>query len=191
MRMQSETKDGRRELLKACLNAFVKAGTLDLSLDQLARKVGISKRMLIHYFGSREDIEEGAITLLEENLLAQFAPESFPAGVSAQTILTALWERTTLPETRGVLLLVMDVSRRAWIGSTRAKQFYLEQQRLWVELLMRVLHKQTAVEDFLQLFQGALLAYLITGDPEPGRRSIHHFLSIRRMADGNRKAQKK
>lgn len=172
-------------LLDRCLAGFVQAGTFDLSLDQLASKVGSSKRMLVHYFGGRKNIEERAMTLLEERLRAQFAPESFPPGVSAETVVKALWERATAPKAKGVLLLVMDLSRRAWNGSARAKAFYAEQQRLWVQLLMKYLPDQTTVDDVLQLFQGAVLAYLITGDPEPGRRSLVRILSSKRMRDGN------
>ena len=170
--MQREKQDFQAELVQRCLAAFVEAGTIDISLDQLAKRVGTSKRMLVHYFGGREDIEEGAMSLLEERLRARFAPEAFPPGVSAEAVITALWERTTAPEAKGVLLLVMDLSRRAWNGSARAKLFYAEQQRLWVQLLMKFLPDQPTVEEVLQLFQGAVLAYLITGDPEPGRRSL-------------------
>jgi AcrR family transcriptional regulator len=180
--MQREKSVARKELLPLCLAAFVQAGTIDLSLDQLAERARTSKRMLIHYFGGREALEEDAMTLLEERLRAQFAPESFPAGVSVAAVVSALWERTTAPAARGVLLLVMDLSRRAWSGSPRAKAFYAEQQRLWVELLMHYLPDRRAVEELLQLFQGAVLAYLITGDPEPGRRSLARFLSGTRVA---------
>ena len=152
---------------------------MDLSLDQLAASVGISKRMLVHYFGDRVNLEEAAMALLEERLRAQFAPQSFPVGVSLETVVRVLWERTTAPESKGVLLLVMDLSRRAWNGSARAKAFYAEQQRLWVQLLMKFLPDQSTVEEVLQLFQGAVLQYLITGDPEPGRRSLARFLSDR------------
>jgi len=55
--MQRKRKAGREELLGRCLAAFVKAGTIDLSLDQLAMSVGISKRMLVHYFGGRRKNE--------------------------------------------------------------------------------------------------------------------------------------
>jgi len=181
--MQQEKRDFQSELLQRCLAAFVKAGTIDISLDQLAKSVGTSKRMLIHYFGGREDIEEGAMALLEERLRARFAPETFPPGVSPEAVITALWERTTAPEAKGVLLLVMDLSRRAWNGSARAKLFYAEQQRLWVQLLMKFLVDQPTVEEVLQLFQGAVLAYLITGDPEPGRRSLTRIFTNKRMAN--------
>jgi AcrR family transcriptional regulator len=166
-----ETKD-LADLAESCLGAFVRSGTLDLSLDQLAREVGISKRMLVHYFGGRDAIEERAMTLLENRLRAQFAPENFPAGVGIRVVIRALWDRTTNPQSKGVLLLVMDLSRRAWNGSPRATSFYQEQQRLWVELLLRYLPDKNTVEDVLQSFQGAVLAYLITGDPEPGRRML-------------------
>jgi AcrR family transcriptional regulator len=163
------------DLAGSCLGAFVRSGTLDLSLDQLAREVGISKRMLVHYFGGRDAIEERAMTLLENGLRAQFAPENFPSGVGIQVVIDTLWERTTNPQSKGVLLLVMDLSRRAWNGSPRATSFYQEQQRLWVELLLRYLPDKNTVEDVLQSFQGAVLAYLITGDPEPGRRMLNRL----------------
>jgi AcrR family transcriptional regulator len=191
MKTQSKKGAGQAELLQRCLAAFVQAGTIDLSLDQLANAVGTSKRMLVHYFGGREAIEEGAMALLEEKLRAQFTPQSFPPGVSPETVVTALWEQTTATQARGVLLLVMDLSRRAWNGSARAKAFYAEQQRLWVQLLMNFLPDQTQVEEVLQLFQGAVLAFLITGDPEPGRRSLTNHFSTRRMADGNSTSRQK
>ncbi|HXW62871.1 MAG TPA: TetR/AcrR family transcriptional regulator [Candidatus Acidoferrales bacterium] len=182
--MQVQRKTRLEELTERCLATFIGAGTMDLSLDQLATAVGISKRMLVHYFGDRENLEQAAMTLLEERLRAQFAPETFPDGVSSQTVVTALWERSTAPSAKGVLLLVMDLSRRAWSGSTRAKGFYLEQQRQWVRLLMKFLPDQTAVEEVLQLFQGALLAYLITGDPEPGKRSLARILPSNSTTQG-------
>jgi AcrR family transcriptional regulator len=159
-------------LAENCLQAFIAAGALDVSLDRLAEAVGTSKRMLIHYFGSRENLEERAIALLETRLRQQFNPDRFPVGVGFATVAAALWEQATAAASRPVLLLIMDVSRRAWNGSARAQAFYAEQQRLWVDLLSRFLADRAAVEAFLQTFQGAILAYLITGDAGPGTRAL-------------------
>jgi AcrR family transcriptional regulator len=186
MATQAEKSRGdREELLDRCLRAFIKAGTLDLSLDRLACRVGISKRMLIHYFGGRENIEHGAMALLEDRLRAQFRPDAFPAGVSPEIVVMALWERTTSPDSKGVLLLVMDLCRRAWRRSARA--FYDEQQRLWFELLLKFIPDRSIVEEVLQLFQGAVLAYLITGDPEPGRRAL--LLLVSRQSSVSRRSR--
>jgi AcrR family transcriptional regulator len=175
-KMRRRKKPDLDVLLDRCLAAFVQAGTLDLSLDQLARKAGSSKRMLVHYFGGRENIEKQAITRLENRLRAQFVPEAFPPGATVQAVVSALWDRTTAPQSRGVLLLVMDLSKRAWSGSKRARLFYAEQQRLWIELLMRYLPDRPTVEEVLQSFQGAVLAFLVTGDREPGRRAVMRIL---------------
>ena len=180
--MRRRKKPDLGVLLDRCLAAFVEAGTLDLSLDQLARRAGSSKRMLVHYFGGRENIEKQAITRLENRLRAQFVPEAFPPKATGQAVVSALWERTTAPQSRGVLLLVMDLSHRAWSGSKRAKLFYAAQQRLWIELLMRYLPDRATVEEVLQVFQGAVLAFLVTGDPEPGKRALMRILENQEKA---------
>jgi AcrR family transcriptional regulator len=173
--MKSSEPIDRNKLIQGCLSAFIKAGTLDLSLDQLSATVGVSKRMLVHYFGGREAIEERAMTLLEDQLRAQFSPANLPAGAALQNVVSALWQRTTAAESRGVLLLVMDLTRRAWNGSAPAKAFYAEQQRLWVHLLLNFSPDAGLIEQVLQAFQGAVLAYLVTGDSEPGRRVLHRL----------------
>ena len=117
------------------------------------------------------------MSLLEDRLRAQFAPDNFPACAPLAAVVTALWERTIAPESRGVLLLVMELSRRAWNGSVRAKAFYEEQQRLWVELLLHFTVDRVRVEEVLQLFQGAVLAFLITGDAARGRLALQRLAS--------------
>ncbi len=165
----------RAELLERSLAAFVQAGTLDLSLDQLAAQAGSSKRMLIHYFGGREALEEAVMARLEDRLRARFSPSAFPAGTPLHKVVAALWEQSTAPQSRGTLQLVMDVHRRGWSGSERARAFYQEQQQLWVDLLRRFGASARDVETLLQLFQGAVLVYLMTGDREQGRRALERF----------------
>lgn len=178
-KLQKSRRAGPEELLDRCLRAFVAAGTLDLSLDQLARKARSSKRMLVHYFRTREDLEEMAITRLEERLRGRFAPGAFAQATGPEVVVKRLWNEATSAESRGLLLLIMDVSRRAWNGSKHAKAFYQEQRRLWAELLLKSLPDSEKVEAILQLFQGALLAFLISGDRRAGERALINLLSSR------------
>jgi AcrR family transcriptional regulator len=188
---KKKQRRNRDQLLESCLAAFIRAGTLDLSLDTLAEAVGTSKRMLVHYFGGRDAIEEMAMSLLEDRLRARFRASAFPAGASLQSVVAALWEQTTSAQSRGVVLLTMDLTRRSWSGSERAKRFFEEQQRLWSELLREFLPDPGAVETLLQLFQGAMLVYLVTGDQERGRRALDRFISTEskvRLPAGQRDA---
>jgi AcrR family transcriptional regulator len=175
--MPRKKDQGNREhLLEACLAAFVRAGTLDLSLDALAKTAKTSKRMLIHYFGSREALEEKAMARLERGLRARFRAGAFPAGTPPRVVVTTLWDQLTSPASRGILLLTMDMTRRSWSGSERGKQFFEEQQRLWAEMLRESLPDAGAVEALLLMFQGAALVYLVTGDRERGRRALDRLI---------------
>ncbi len=167
----------REQLLELCLGEYVRAGTLDRSLDQLAKAIRSSKRMLIHYFGSRDALEEAAMSLLEDRLRARFRSGAFPAGTPLWSVVAALWEETTSAESRGMVRLAMDMTRRSWSGSERARRFFKEQQRLWAEMLREFLPDAGAVETLLQLFQGAMLVYLVTGDRERGRRALDRFVA--------------
>src|ERR1017187_9510539 len=184
---KKKQRRNRDQLLESCLAAFIRAGTLDLSLDTLAEAVGSSKRMLVHYFGGRDAIEEMAMSLLEDRLRARFRASAFPAGAPLQYVVTALWEQTTSAQSRGVVLLSMDLTRRSWSGSERARRFFEEQQRLWAKMLREFLPDAGAVETLLQLFQGAMLVYLVTGDRERGRRALDHFIAAETGAERPRK----
>jgi AcrR family transcriptional regulator len=165
-------------LLEACLKAFLHAGTLDLSLDALAKVAKTSKRMLIHYFGTRAALEEQVMARLEDRLRARFRAGSFPADTPLRRVVSVLWDQLTAPQSRGVLQLTMDLTRRSWGGSDRGKRFFQEQQRLWSEMLHEFLPDPVAVETLLQLFQGAALVYLVTGDRERGRRALGRLVEV-------------
>jgi hypothetical protein len=66
----------------------------------------------------------------------------------------------------------MDMTRRAWNGSEQARSFYLEQQKIWIELLLNFSSDEGRVRNVLQLFQGALLTFLITGDAQSGESAL-------------------
>ncbi len=181
--MPRKKEPGNREhLLEACLAAFVRAGTLDLSLDKLAKAAKSSKRMLVHYFGSREALEERAMARLEERLRSRFRAGAFPPGTPLRSVVKVLWEQLTTPQSRGILLLTMDLTRRSWSGSERGKRFFEEQQRLWAEMLADFLPDAVAVQTLLQLFQGAALVYLVTGDKERGWLALDRLVAMESLS---------
>lgn len=47
--------------------------------------------------------------------------------------------------------------------------------RLWTELLLGFTSDRQRIEGVLQMFQGAVLAYLITGNAEPGRLALERL----------------
>jgi AcrR family transcriptional regulator len=102
----------RRQLLDALIEEFAAGGIGDRSLREVAGAVGTSHRMLLHHFGSREDllvaiveeVERRQMTLLPE--LPTNPAESF----------AAMWADVRRPELRQLERLFFECYSRAAQG---------------------------------------------------------------------------
>jgi AcrR family transcriptional regulator len=86
----------RRQLLDALIEAFAGGGIGDRSLREIAEAVGTSHRMLLHHFGSRDEL---LLTIVDEVERRQRStlpePETEPADAMA-----AMWADVRRPELR-------------------------------------------------------------------------------------------
>jgi AcrR family transcriptional regulator len=102
----------RRQLLEALFEEFARGGIGDRSLRDVAAAVGTSHRMLLHHFGSREDL---LIAIVEEAERRQMAlvPElpMDPADGFA-----AMWADLRRPELRHLERLFFECYARAAQG---------------------------------------------------------------------------
>ena len=61
----------RRQILAAALELFVEHGVADVSMRQIAEKSGVTKSLIHHHFGSKEQLWEAT----KEQALAEYAAE--------------------------------------------------------------------------------------------------------------------
>ncbi|MGW6620220.1 TetR/AcrR family transcriptional regulator [Nocardia sp. NPDC055002] len=87
----------RDELLHAALDDFARHGLVDFTLRGLAERIGTSARMLVHYFGSREQLLSAAFAEHRQQMQRQLADaaEQSPAGAA-----TSAWAAMTADEQR-------------------------------------------------------------------------------------------
>lgn len=102
----------RRQLLEAVFEEFAAGGVGDRSLRELAAAVGTSHRMLLHYFGSREDM---LVAIVEEAERRQMAlvpdlPMNPAEGFAA------MWTHLRRAELRSVERLFFECYTRAAQG---------------------------------------------------------------------------
>jgi AcrR family transcriptional regulator len=102
----------RRQLLEAVFEEFAAGGVRDLPLRELAAAVGTSHRMLLHHFGSREDM---LVAIVEEAERRQMAlvpdlPMNPAEGFAA------MWADLRRPELRPVERLFFECYARAAQG---------------------------------------------------------------------------
>jgi AcrR family transcriptional regulator len=102
----------RRQLLEALFEEFARGGIGDRSLRDVAAAVGTSHRMLLHYFGSREEL---LIAIVEEAELRQMAlvPE---LPMNPAEGFAAMWAGLRRPELRHLERLFFECYSRAAQG---------------------------------------------------------------------------
>ena len=110
--VRTPDRSRRRQLLEAVFEEFARGGIGDRSLRDVAAAVGTSHRMLLHHFGSREDL---LIAIVEEAEHRQMAlvPE-LPMDPSDG--FAAMWADLRRPELRHLERLFFECYSRAAQG---------------------------------------------------------------------------
>ena len=86
----------RRELLDALIDAFADGGIGDRSLREVAEVVGTSHRMLLHHFGSRDELLLAIVTEVERRQMTVL-PD---AATQPADAMAAMWADVRRPELR-------------------------------------------------------------------------------------------
>ena len=102
----------RQELLDALIDAFARGGIGGRSLRDVAEAVGTSHRMLLHHFGSREEL---LLTIVEEVERRQAATLAELPEDPAEAV-AAMWADLRRPELRPLERLFFECYARAAQG---------------------------------------------------------------------------
>ncbi|MGA8543856.1 MAG: TetR/AcrR family transcriptional regulator [Mycobacterium sp.] len=102
----------RRQLLDALIEEFAASGIGDRSLRDVAAAVGTSHRMLLHHFGSREDLLVAIVEEVERRQMA-VVPE---LPIDPAEGFAAMWADLRRPELRQLERLFFECYARAAQG---------------------------------------------------------------------------
>ncbi|HUB56055.1 MAG TPA: helix-turn-helix domain-containing protein [Mycobacterium sp.] len=102
----------RRQLLDALVEEFGAGGVGDRSLRDVAAAVGTSHRMLLHHFGSREDLLVAIVEQVERRQMG-LLPE---LPTTPAESFTAMWTDLRRPELRQLERLFFECYARAAQG---------------------------------------------------------------------------
>lgn len=64
----------RREIVEAAAQLFAESGYTHSSMRELAKRVGLSQTLLLHYFANKEDLLVQVLNLRDESVAAYLAP---------------------------------------------------------------------------------------------------------------------
>ncbi len=171
----------RRALLDALVATFAEGGIGGRSLREVARAVGTSHRMLLHHFGSREELLLAIVEEVERRQTAELA--SLPDGPAEAT--AAMWAILRRRELRPFVRLFFECYARAAQG-----------EKPFTRMLPGVVDGWLAALDArpggradpalgrlgLAVFRGLLLDLVATGDEAAIDAAAARFVDLLRGA---------
>jgi len=176
--------DRRTELLEALIEAFAEGGVGQRSLREVAEAVGTSHRMLIHHFGSRDELLLAIVEEVERRQAGTLAdlPDD-PAGAFA-----AMWADLRRPELRPFERLFFECYARAAQGEapfTRLLPTAVDGWLAEVEERAGGTVDPATIRLGLAVTRGLLLDLVATGDDEAVDAAADRFVAFLRRDRGD------
>ncbi|MFD7678567.1 TetR/AcrR family transcriptional regulator [Streptomyces sp. NPDC060187] len=97
----------RSELLKQVVQQLQHDGLAQMSLSPLAEAIGTNKRMLLYYFGSRENLLVQALNASRPDAHAMF--DDVHDTTSMRKAAQSLWEAITVGEQSGAIRVLLQL----------------------------------------------------------------------------------
>jgi AcrR family transcriptional regulator len=180
--------DGNRraQLLDAAVEHVAAHGIADLSLRRLGAAIGVSHRMLIHYFGSKEQLLIEIVRASERRQRDLLSRLRLETGLSPAGVARLLWQQLTDPRLAGQERLFFEVCGQALQGRPEAVPVLEGLVTDWLEPLVAAevgagadpAVARNRARLGLATVRGLLLDLLATGDRAGVDAAMEEFLRL-------------
>ncbi|MER6372386.1 TetR/AcrR family transcriptional regulator [Streptomyces mirabilis] len=178
--------DRRAQLVNAAVDYVAAHGITDLSLRGLGAAIGVSHRMLIHYFGSKEHLLVEIVRTSEQRQRDLLSRLRLDPGLSPADAARLLWQQLTDPRLAGQERLFFEIYGQALRGRPEAAPLLEGLVNDWLEPLVAA--EVAAGADpavarnrarlGLATVRGLLLDLLATGDRAGVNAAMEDFLQL-------------
>jgi AcrR family transcriptional regulator len=176
----------RAELLDRAVDYVLRHGLSDLSLRPMAKALGTSPRLLLYYFGSKEELVVQLIRHGRARQRAAMANLKLTAGLSAREMSRILWQQFSDPQWEPLMRLFFEVYALALQDRTRFPGFLEASVEEWLQALEGCSTLPGYSRDQARVFatvliggyRGFLLDLCATGDRERVNRAVDLWLGL-------------
>jgi AcrR family transcriptional regulator len=178
--------DRRAHLVEAAVDHVAAHGITDLSLRGLGAAIGVSHRMLLHYFGSKEQLLVEIVGASERRRRELLSLMRLEPGLAPADVARRLWRQLTDPGLAGQERLFFEVYVQALRGRPEAAPAVDGLVTDWLEPLVAAEAaagaEPAAARDRARLglatVRGLLLDLLATGDRAGVDAAMEEFLRL-------------
>jgi AcrR family transcriptional regulator len=178
--------DRRAQLVDAAVDHVAAHGIADLSLRGLGAAIGVSHRMLIHYFGSKEQLLVEIVRTSERRQRDVLSRLRLEPGLSPADVARLLWQQLTDPRLAGQERLFFEICGHALRGRPEALPVLEGLVTDWLEPLVAAevgagaepAAARNRARLGLATVRGLLLDLLATGDRAGVDSAMEEFLRL-------------
>ncbi len=172
------------ELLDAIVSYLVKNGVPDLSLRPLAKAVGSSPRVLLYYYGSKEELIVMALARLRERQRGTFSGMREAKYEQPSDACRAIWKQMSTPQSEPLFKFFFETYALALRNPKRFGDFLNNAIEDWLEFvaapLIRKGQTRSDARAFATIviagFRGFMLDYCASRDRERVDRAVDLWL---------------
>lgn len=175
----------KQELLHGALAYLLKHGLANASLRPMAAQLGITPRILMFHFTSKERLLQEAMEEIQTRLQSSFVRMS-KSGRNTVPPLKRFWRWATEKENLPHLRLLYEAQIIA-AQNPKAYGPYLQRvSRDWQDVVLQTLSQSLRSEDMATLciavFDGLLLELIMTGERSRLMSAMDTFIALARTA---------
>jgi AcrR family transcriptional regulator len=153
----------REETVMAVAGHLIREGFANSGIRALAESAGISDRMLMYYFETKEELIASALVVMAENMSAGLDALLPPRAVAAATIVDVMVQAAAQEDQKAVLRLWFEIIGLAIRGQEPYRSTVnriLAQWELWISDRLRPGQKEQAANVLAQI-EGLLMLKLL------------------------------
>lgn len=181
-RTASPTRPG--ELLDAVVGYLVRNGVAELSLRPLAKAVKSSPRVLLYYFGSKDELVVKALARLRERQRGSFGELREAKYERPSDACRAIWKQMSAPQSELLFKFFFETYAMAMRHPKSYADFLRTAVEDWLDFvaapLVRKGHARKDARAFATVviagFRGFMLDYCATHDRERVDRAVNFWL---------------
>jgi AcrR family transcriptional regulator len=172
------------DLLDAIVGHLTVNGVAELSLRPLAKAVGSSPRVLLYYFGSKEDMVVKVLARLRERQRTTYAQMKAASFDSPSEACRAIWKHMSAPDSELLFRLFFEAYALALRHPQRFRDFLRNAIEDWLEFLAAPLRRKGCGKSearafatiVLAGFRGFMLDYCASRDRKRVDRAVDLWL---------------
>jgi len=146
------------ELLDSIVGYLIKHGVVEVSLRPLAKAVKSSPRVLLYYFGSKEELVAAAVMRLRDRQRAGFGRMREARYEQPSDACRAIWQAMSAPEAEQMFRLSLETYSYALRHRRQFGEYLTSSVEDWLEFLSDPLTRKGLDRDEARAFATVVIA---------------------------------